>query len=1108
MEKKTKEVQLAPVRLNYEADLCGNIEQALKGLQGYGIMASELIQNADDAGARTLCFDARPGELIVRNDARFSTCGLTSTRCPWEKRQSDPDGPRAPCNFHAISRMGGRSKIHAPEQIGRFGIGFVSVYQITDAPKIRSVGTELRLNPLTGEALPLPVDFVDGTEFELSWASERSEIRDALNASTTPPDVVTNLVDEVSEVLRSSLIFLRNLQKVEICQSGIVRESVELERSDSCITLRLGPDRRVEKWLVISRDSSDIIAERELIAKYEKLEQLDRSKTVSVAVPIDSELTEGLLYAYLPTQHKTGMPLHINADFFPHASRQDIVLKGEGHERPWNEAMLSTAAMAVGENFPLFREALGHSRLWKLGSSAFVARSTAAFGDFWVQFGAAAKLNTSVWTAGQEWCLPTDIHLPPEPMPESEQAAVCSIGLELLHPSLRRHWTALSSIGVNELRLSTVARRLEALAGAGIENENPHLRSLWSAIARLIEIMRGRSDFEKVIKRLKAATFLIDVDRTAVCPDDVWRTNDGISPEQVRRYAPNCPIVHSDVLDHRELGSLIDKYELDEFSNDLAEIVTDSETAEQLIGMERDAAHRLYELLTGFSADQATTRAGEILSETPFLRTPHGFVAPSRAQLPSGFRDPTGHFEILETSFFPSRMAEFAERVLRVKMLSFRDYIDKHLEEILAEGPTRKVYQSLLTQIVEHKNELDDEEALELLSNRAFVRTRASTFARPDECFFWNADLETLLGNDPARWVDNSWMPKAPFAAMLHDLFEMRLGMPTTVRARHIVERLEDIAKAGTPDEVADVATPIIRHLVERLSKFTEKDFEELSALQDLEFLPAVVDGKRDQENLYPPVDVFRAGRAPGFASQVPVIDLTPLRQAGSAVNDVLSLLGVPEEPETEVIVAHLKHCMETGKAPSDLTYAMLNERVESENDDSAIDELRETDFIWNPELKRFLNAGQVFWLPPPIGDYWWAASSRMGQRDALYRRLEVVDRPGPANFSALVLEIADKADITESDLAIHSRCLGYLCEALEGGDIEADAAIDTLHDEQSLFNVDGDAVWPEDTMWIDSEHLAAPFGSALNYRLVLQPSTTSTGSSAAVQLDFFAACA
>ena len=35
--------------LAYEADLLGNIQQALAGLQGYGVMALELIQNADDA---------------------------------------------------------------------------------------------------------------------------------------------------------------------------------------------------------------------------------------------------------------------------------------------------------------------------------------------------------------------------------------------------------------------------------------------------------------------------------------------------------------------------------------------------------------------------------------------------------------------------------------------------------------------------------------------------------------------------------------------------------------------------------------------------------------------------------------------------------------------------------------------------------------------------------------------------------------------------------------------------------------------------------------------------------------------------------------------------
>lgn len=112
--------------LAYEADLLGNIQQALAGLQGFDVMALELIQNADDAGAEVLAFDVRDDALVVWNDGRFSTCGLGAPRCPWEK-EGGPDGLTRPCNFHAISRMGSRSKIQAGGQIGRFGIGFVSV---------------------------------------------------------------------------------------------------------------------------------------------------------------------------------------------------------------------------------------------------------------------------------------------------------------------------------------------------------------------------------------------------------------------------------------------------------------------------------------------------------------------------------------------------------------------------------------------------------------------------------------------------------------------------------------------------------------------------------------------------------------------------------------------------------------------------------------------------------------------------------------------------------------------------------------------------------------------------------------------------------------------
>ena len=116
---------------------------------------------------------------------------------------------------------------------------------------------------------------------------------------------------------------------------------------------------------------------------------------------IDGAAIEGRLFAYLPTQHPTGLPVHVNADFFPHASRQDIVLKGEGHERYWNEALIAAAAGIVGENLGTLRDALGPVRLWELGSAALRMKDRDAFGEFWTAFAAAAKASQSVWTVSE-----------------------------------------------------------------------------------------------------------------------------------------------------------------------------------------------------------------------------------------------------------------------------------------------------------------------------------------------------------------------------------------------------------------------------------------------------------------------------------------------------------------------------------------------------------------------------------------------------------------------------------------------------------------------------------------------------------------------------------
>jgi hypothetical protein len=107
-----------------------------------GAVIKELIQNADDAGATELvvALDERKGErvppecqaygplfepaLLIRNDAPF--------RLPEEVEVGDKD------DFAAICEVAGGHKRLDPTAAGRFGIGFNSVYFLSDTPVLFS----------------------------------------------------------------------------------------------------------------------------------------------------------------------------------------------------------------------------------------------------------------------------------------------------------------------------------------------------------------------------------------------------------------------------------------------------------------------------------------------------------------------------------------------------------------------------------------------------------------------------------------------------------------------------------------------------------------------------------------------------------------------------------------------------------------------------------------------------------------------------------------------------------------------------------------------------------------------------------------------------------
>lgn len=102
----------------------------------------EMVQNADDAGATRVHFvwDARK---LGRESLLSPEMAAWQTNCLWAYN----DALFTEQDFEAICRLGVGGKRSSSERIGRFGLGFNSVYNLTDVPSILSDSMVLFLDP-------------------------------------------------------------------------------------------------------------------------------------------------------------------------------------------------------------------------------------------------------------------------------------------------------------------------------------------------------------------------------------------------------------------------------------------------------------------------------------------------------------------------------------------------------------------------------------------------------------------------------------------------------------------------------------------------------------------------------------------------------------------------------------------------------------------------------------------------------------------------------------------------------------------------------------------------------------------------------------------------
>ncbi len=280
----------------------------------------ELLQNADDnryapGVAPSLAFRLTSREIVVSNNE----IGFSSD------------------NVRALCSAGESSKKNKVGYIGEKGIGFKSVFKVTDTPEIHSNGYHFRFdltdpNDQLGYVVP-------------HWVAPRAEDDERVTTVVLPARAGSEFSPELlGDINATLLLFLEKLRLLEVhTNDGTFR----YERADdnflsalTVVSKRAGEaeSRETSTYLrsKYSLDMADIVE-----PKREKVERVD----VVLAFPLSDDgaaaPVEGCpTYAFLPIR-SFGFSFCIQADFVLISSRE-----GVHEELPWNRRLRDSIAPA------------------------------------------------------------------------------------------------------------------------------------------------------------------------------------------------------------------------------------------------------------------------------------------------------------------------------------------------------------------------------------------------------------------------------------------------------------------------------------------------------------------------------------------------------------------------------------------------------------------------------------------------------------------------------------------------------------------------------------------------------------------------------------------
>ena len=928
--------------LSQGVDYLGFLNAKLRDLEGWSTLANELIQNADDAsGATRIALDVTDDALIVSNDAQFSDCGvIAEPSCAWD---AAGDGKKC-CDFHAFRRVASGHKRAEEDTTGAFGIGFISVYQITDEPILRSGNWCWTLRPgapeqerILAEKLTKPFP---GTQFVFPWARSDTELRRRLGRPPLDSDVVSAITADLRGALARAAPFLKRLSTLELRINGTLSLKVDCERDGAGeeILVGTGDETRVWKRLTANFDESALLLRQHHGQRIED----KRKSLVTVGVPLDEDPPEhGFLYASLPTEHRIALPVLINADFYPTTNRKQILFD-QDYQSEWNRAAIGAAAEAFASALPSIRDSLGRNSFWELMTrcralydDAERGNADECFKQFWLLCKEALRDGQFVDTSAGELCTAEEVRLNakegPPCVPLFEQ-----LGLHIAHEDLRPHSNVLREVGVGSLDLSSI---VDALKAAGLDEprgmdevpewlRDANHRATLAALLELLWGHRQRGTSETVAAELGETGLWLTVGGSLAPASALWQTDadtrafvSALDPDDMWAAEGN----HSWLLE-----------QVDDFDVQGLLHVLEHASQEQLQACHDDDPEWLPRVLRWVDDRRIELRrsgCAKRLADVP-LWPSGGQLGPlGRLVVPGDFEDPLGLSDVVD----PEIATEFRSLLvdeLQARSLDLRTYLlelvpaaFKSGEVVL--GHTRDALLDLVaTQIGQLRGDAEVEMTLRKLP---LARRADGEYWLPSTLYSPTEQMRLVLGNQPSHFVDERLVSDPMVEQALR-----WLGVTDVPRPAELLERVDELSEFD--DETARQASQDLFDGMAALWPHLAATASQLIPLRSTPWLPAI--GKT---GLHVPDRLYAAFRSYLFDSQALVIDVARpsqnlANQAPEAERvSLFKFLGIKTEPNCAMVVNHLLHEAKAGRRVNHEVYTFLDQH----HQDPAISRLR-----------------------------------------------------------------------------------------------------------------------------------------------------------------------